>query len=143
MRLRQHARKRTKRKALIKVLGKTKAIEVVTEVGEEAEPERRAQVLRVVAPGTAAQHALVHHQASRLLRHCRLADRWACPVRRRFVTIIVNPHGTRDRDEIERTVGVVKVKHGPDYRHMVAFYNSRVRPALALEGQGEKVESRK
>jgi hypothetical protein len=31
-------------------------------------------------------------------------------------------------DEIERTVGLVKVAHGPDYRHMVAYYDSRVLP---------------
>jgi len=31
-------------------------------------------------------------------------------------------------DEIEHTVGLVKVAHGPDYRHMVAFYDSRVLP---------------
>jgi len=46
-------------------------------------------------------------------------------------------------DEIERTVGLVKVNHGPDYRHMVAFYESRVRPTMAVKGDGEKVESRK
>ena len=31
-------------------------------------------------------------------------------------------------DEIERTVGLVKVNHGPDYRHMVSFYENRVLP---------------
>jgi len=31
-------------------------------------------------------------------------------------------------DEIERTVGLVKVAHGPDYRHMVAYYDTRVLP---------------
>ena len=31
-------------------------------------------------------------------------------------------------DEIERTVGLVKVNHGPDYRHMVSFYENRVVP---------------
>jgi hypothetical protein len=31
-------------------------------------------------------------------------------------------------DEIERTVGLVKVAHGPDYRHMVAYYDDRVLP---------------
>jgi protein tyrosine phosphatase (PTP) superfamily phosphohydrolase (DUF442 family) len=31
-------------------------------------------------------------------------------------------------DEIERTVGLVKVNHGPDYRHMVSFYETRVLP---------------
>jgi len=30
--------------------------------------------------------------------------------------------------EIERTVGLVKVAHGPDYRHMVAYYDNRVLP---------------
>ena len=29
-------------------------------------------------------------------------------------------------DEIERSVGLVKVNHGPDYRHMVSFYENRV-----------------
>jgi hypothetical protein len=32
-------------------------------------------------------------------------------------------------DEIDRTVGLVKVAHGPDYRHMVSYYDSRVLPA--------------
>lgn len=31
-------------------------------------------------------------------------------------------------DEIERTVGLFKVNHGPDYRHMISFYQSRVLP---------------
>ena len=31
-------------------------------------------------------------------------------------------------DEIDRSVGLVKVSHGPDYRHMVSFYESRVLP---------------
>ena len=31
-------------------------------------------------------------------------------------------------EEIERTVGLVKVAHGPDYRHMVAYYDNRVLP---------------
>jgi protein-tyrosine phosphatase len=35
-------------------------------------------------------------------------------------------------DEIERSVGLVKVNHGPDYRHMVSFYENRVLP---LRGQ--------
>ena len=30
--------------------------------------------------------------------------------------------------EIDCTVGLVKVAHGPDYRHMVSFYQSRVLP---------------
>jgi hypothetical protein len=35
-------------------------------------------------------------------------------------------------DEVARTVGLVKVTHGPDYRHMVDYYNHRVLP---LRGQ--------
>ncbi len=31
-------------------------------------------------------------------------------------------------DEVAKTVGLVKVTHGPDYRHMVDYYNSRVLP---------------
>ena len=31
-------------------------------------------------------------------------------------------------DEIDRIVGLVKVSHGPDYRHMVSFYENRVLP---------------
>lgn len=31
-------------------------------------------------------------------------------------------------DEIDRSVGLVKVRRGPDYRHMVSFYQSRVLP---------------
>jgi hypothetical protein len=30
--------------------------------------------------------------------------------------------------EIDRTVGLVQVRHGPDYRHMVSFYEGRVLP---------------
>jgi Tyrosine phosphatase family len=32
-------------------------------------------------------------------------------------------------DEIDRTVGLVRVSRGPDYRHMVSFYETRVLPA--------------
>jgi hypothetical protein len=32
-------------------------------------------------------------------------------------------------DEVARTVGLIKVTHGPDYRHMVDYYNTRVLPA--------------
>ena len=46
-------------------------------------------------------------------------------------------------DEIDRTVGLVKVNHGPDYRHMVNFYESRVLHPVALKGGSEKAESRK
>jgi hypothetical protein len=35
---------------------------------------------------------------------------------------------TQAADEIERSVGLVKVNHGPDYRHMVSFYENRVLP---------------
>ncbi len=31
-------------------------------------------------------------------------------------------------DEIDRSIGLVKVSHGPDYRHMVSFYENRVLP---------------
>jgi len=31
-------------------------------------------------------------------------------------------------EEIDRTIGLVKVRHGPDYRHMVSFYENRVLP---------------
>ncbi len=31
-------------------------------------------------------------------------------------------------DEVAKTVGLVKVTHGPDYRHMVDYYNTRVLP---------------
>ena len=31
-------------------------------------------------------------------------------------------------DEIANTVGLIKVTHGPDYRHMVDYYNTRVLP---------------
>lgn len=35
-------------------------------------------------------------------------------------------------DEVARTVGLVKVTHGPDYRHMVDYYNTRVLPSRAV-----------
>jgi hypothetical protein len=38
-------------------------------------------------------------------------------------------------DEIERTVGLVKVAHGPDYRHMVAYYDTRVLPDRTRKGE--------
>jgi hypothetical protein len=31
-------------------------------------------------------------------------------------------------EEIDRSVGLVKVAHGPDYRHMIAYYQNRVLP---------------
>jgi hypothetical protein len=34
----------------------------------------------------------------------------------------------RATEEIDRSVGLVAVNHGPDYRHMVSFYESRVLP---------------
>jgi hypothetical protein len=34
----------------------------------------------------------------------------------------------RAAEEIDRSVGLVKVSHGPDYRHMVSFYETRVLP---------------
>ena len=42
-------------------------------------------------------------------------------------------------DEIERSVGLVKVNHGPDYRHMVSFYENRVLP---LRGQHSNVTAK-
>jgi hypothetical protein len=36
-------------------------------------------------------------------------------------------------DEIAHTVGLVKVTHGPDYRHMVNYYHTRVLPARGTE----------
>ena len=38
-------------------------------------------------------------------------------------------------DEIDRTVGLVKVNHGPDYRHMVSFYENRVLPLRKQHSQ--------
>jgi protein-tyrosine phosphatase len=35
---------------------------------------------------------------------------------------------TQAAAEIEKSVGLVKVNHGPDYRHMVSFYETRVLP---------------
>jgi Tyrosine phosphatase family len=47
-------------------------------------------------------------------------------------------------DEIERTVGLYKVQHGPDYRHMVSYYESRVlplrkKPSQARDGSSTRV----
>jgi len=42
-------------------------------------------------------------------------------------------------DEIARTVGLVKVTHGPDYRHMVDYYNTRVLP---LRNGGQSADER-
>jgi hypothetical protein len=41
-------------------------------------------------------------------------------------------------DEIERTVGLVKVAHGPDYRHMVAYYDNRVLPSRSGKAEQAK-----
>lgn len=45
-------------------------------------------------------------------------------------------------EEVARTIGLVKVTHGPDYRHMVNYYNSRVLPsrneAAAAAPAGER-----
>jgi hypothetical protein len=37
--------------------------------------------------------------------------------------------------EIDRSVGLVTVNHGPDYRHMVSFYQSRVLPWRRQQAQ--------
>lgn len=34
----------------------------------------------------------------------------------------------RAAEEVDRSVGLVRVSHGPDYRHMVSFYENRVLP---------------
>ncbi len=34
----------------------------------------------------------------------------------------------RAAEEIDRSVGLIKVSRGPDYRHMVSFYENRVLP---------------
>jgi protein tyrosine/serine phosphatase len=39
---------------------------------------------------------------------------------------------TRAAEEIERTVGLTKVNHGPDYRHMESYYQNRVLPLRRL-----------
>jgi hypothetical protein len=36
---------------------------------------------------------------------------------------------TEAADEIEQSIGLVTVAHGPDYRHMLSYYQSRVLPA--------------
>lgn len=36
-------------------------------------------------------------------------------------------------NEVAKTVGLVRVNHGPDYRHMVDYYNSRVLPFRGLK----------
>jgi len=38
-------------------------------------------------------------------------------------------------EEIEKTVGLNKVGHGPDYRHMVSYYESRVLPLRNSKNQ--------
>ncbi|MGP0062693.1 MAG: tyrosine protein phosphatase [Isosphaeraceae bacterium] len=38
-------------------------------------------------------------------------------------------------DEIDRSIGLVKVSHGPDYRHMVSFYENRVLPLRKHQAQ--------
>ncbi len=43
-------------------------------------------------------------------------------------------------DEVARTVGLVKVTHGPDYRHMVNYYNSRVLPLREKSLSGDRSE---
>ena len=38
-------------------------------------------------------------------------------------------------DEVDRTVGLIKVTHGPDYRHMVSYYQKRVLPLRKQQAQ--------
>ena len=45
-------------------------------------------------------------------------------------------------DEIDRTVGLVKVSHGPDYRHMVSFYENRVLPLRRRTSRASTARSR-
>jgi hypothetical protein len=40
-------------------------------------------------------------------------------------------------DEVARTIGLVKVTHGPDYRHMVDYYQHRVLPSRELRRSRE------
>ncbi len=37
----------------------------------------------------------------------------------------------QSQDEIARTFGLKEVNHGPDYRHMAAFYDNYVLPLRA------------
>jgi hypothetical protein len=37
--------------------------------------------------------------------------------------------------EVDRSVGLVTVNHGPDYRHMVSFYQNRVLPLRRQRAQ--------
>ncbi len=46
-------------------------------------------------------------------------------------------------DEIDRTVGLVKVNHGPDYRHMVSFYENRVLPLRNQPSQAATADAPK
>jgi protein-tyrosine phosphatase len=41
-------------------------------------------------------------------------------------------------DEISRTFGLVEVSHGPDYRHMKAFYEERVLPTRSAQAAAER-----
>ena len=41
-------------------------------------------------------------------------------------------------DEIERSVGLVKVTHGPDYRHMMSYYENRVLKPRLRESQADQ-----
>jgi protein tyrosine/serine phosphatase len=41
-------------------------------------------------------------------------------------------------DEVAQTIGLVKVTHGPDYRHMVDYYNERVLPLRSSGGDARR-----
>ncbi len=45
----------------------------------------------------------------------------------------------RAADEVDRTVGLVKVTHGPDYRHMLSYYQNRVLPLRKQQSQKTSV----
>jgi protein-tyrosine phosphatase len=45
-------------------------------------------------------------------------------------------------DEIARTFGLVEVSHGPDYRHMKAFYEERVLPLRRAQAAKEMERTR-
>jgi protein tyrosine/serine phosphatase len=50
---------------------------------------------------------------------------------------------TQAADEIERSVGLIKVNHGPDYRHMVNYYQTRVLPLRQKQAQAPAPEGAK
>ena len=67
--------------------------------------------------------------------HCHHGINRASMVHIAYRTMYCGWDLDRATDEVARTFGLIKVDHGPDYRHMARFYQERVLPRRAAQAQ--------